>query len=332
MSATDPRLPHSSAHADDAALSTDIVVGVDGSDESFVALQWALKEAVLSGQKVNAVFGWTPSWGLGAQPETEDEWLALRREIIERLRRWSQQACIDIGYEPKELRLTSVKASGASALLRIGAHAQQIVVGRRSLNRVTRWFTGSTSASLVEASKVPVTVVRLADDDEPDVRRDIANALSASNTPAASAVQSFRYVRPVVAGVDGSPTSRRVLEYAMRVAQLHHAALHVMMCWQLKDLGTLMGYERAIPPISVGQEHAEALVKGLLDDVDIPQGLHIVTHAFHIAATNGLEHASRYADHMIVGARGLTGLNARILGSVSRHVVETAECTVTVVR
>ena len=40
----------------------DIVVGVDGSDESFAALKWAMREASLTGQSINAVFGWTHSW------------------------------------------------------------------------------------------------------------------------------------------------------------------------------------------------------------------------------------------------------------------------------
>ena len=37
----------------------DIVVGLDGSDESFAALRWAMEEARHTGQRVNAVFGWT---------------------------------------------------------------------------------------------------------------------------------------------------------------------------------------------------------------------------------------------------------------------------------
>ena len=41
----------------EAATKPDIVVGVDGSDESFAALKWALEEASLTGQSVNAVFG-----------------------------------------------------------------------------------------------------------------------------------------------------------------------------------------------------------------------------------------------------------------------------------
>ena len=50
----------------EAATKPDIVVGVDGSDESFAALKWALEEASLTGQSVNAVFGLTLSLDMGS--------------------------------------------------------------------------------------------------------------------------------------------------------------------------------------------------------------------------------------------------------------------------
>lgn len=46
----------------------DLVVGVDGSQESFGALRWALRQAALSGQTVNAVYGWSYSWDMGPEP------------------------------------------------------------------------------------------------------------------------------------------------------------------------------------------------------------------------------------------------------------------------
>ena len=59
----------------------DIVVGVDGSDESFAALRWALGEASLTGQQVNAVYAWTHSWDMGSQPEDEEQWAQMRHDI-----------------------------------------------------------------------------------------------------------------------------------------------------------------------------------------------------------------------------------------------------------
>lgn len=158
----------------------DIVVGVDGSDESFAALRWALNEASLTGQQVNAVFAWSHSWDMGSEPEDEEQWAEVRHEIAQRLRDWVSKASQGMTINEDHVKLTSVKATGTSALLEIGKDAQQIVVGRRSLGRVARWFLGSLSESLAEAAQVPVTIVRILDDEESSVQDAIANALTPS--------------------------------------------------------------------------------------------------------------------------------------------------------
>ena len=116
----------------EAATKPDIVVGVDGSDESFAALKWALEEASLTGQSVNAVFGWTHSWDMGSEPDSDEAWAKVRHDIANELRVWVDKAAAGIDFDPANLKLTSVKASGTSALLQIGHDSQQIVVGRRS--------------------------------------------------------------------------------------------------------------------------------------------------------------------------------------------------------
>lgn len=110
----------------------DIVVGVDGSEESFTALQWTLREASLSGRAVNAVYAWTHSWDMGAQPDNPDAWEKASKAITEQLLDWVNEASAGIAFDPDNLKLTSVHASGTTGLLQIGADAQQIVVGRRS--------------------------------------------------------------------------------------------------------------------------------------------------------------------------------------------------------
>lgn len=315
-------------------FDADIVVGVDGSDESFAALKWAMREAAITGQTVNAVFGWTRSWDMGAEPDSEEGWAEVRRGIAEQLRGWVDEASQGIDFDPERLKLTSVKASGTSALLQIGKDAQQIVVGRRSLGRVARWFLGSLSASLAEAAEAPVTVVRIAGGEDETVTDDIANALTPVDekvhyVPSEGVVEESR--RPVVVGVDGSETSRRALAFAMHEARVHDSPLHVLFCWQLRDLGTIPGYETSVAPIEVGQRHAEQLLAGLMASTAVPEGLEVQSHAFHIPASKGLIAASRYASHLVVGSRGLSGLDAHFLGSVSRQIVNFAESTVTVV-
>ena len=321
------------------ARQGDIVVGVDGSDESFAALRWALGEASLTGQRVNAVYAWSHSWDSGSQPEDEEQWAEKRHDIARRLQEWVVQASQGMTIDEDHVTLTSVKATGTSALLEIGKDAQQIVVGRRSLGRVARWFLGSLSASLAEEAKVPVTVVRILDEEEASVQDAIANALTPTDETVSYEMPGSplpHSQRPVVVGVDGSEISKHALRFAIEFAALHHAPLQVMFCWQLKDLGVIEGYENAVAPIAIGQEHAERMLDELLDSVqvpaqDIPEDFQIESHAFHISAAKGLIEASRYARHLVVGSRGLSGLDAHFLGSVSKQIINFADCTVTVV-
>lgn len=312
----------------------DIVVGVDGSDESFAALRWALREAQLTGQRVNAVYGWTRSWDMGSEPDDEAGWQELRDRIGARLKAWVDEAVDGMtDVTADAVTLTSVHASGTSALLQIGKNAQQIVVGRRSLGRVARWFTGSFSTSLVEeATSVPVTIVRIFTDEDETMQDAIANALTPANVTTRFARPNVAVNgRPVVVGVDGSVTSRHALEFAIHEARVHGLPLHVLFCWQLRDLGMIPGYENAVAPVEVGQQRAEQILSDMLGDRSFAQGVDLEAHAFHIAAAKGLIAASRYASHLVVGSRGLSGLDAHFLGSVSKQLVTLSECTLTVV-
>ncbi|WP_236027981.1 universal stress protein [Bifidobacterium pongonis] len=320
---------------DAAANLADIVVGVDGSDESFAALKWAMREASLTGQSINAVFGWTHSWDTNSdEPDSEESWAHVRHEIADELRSWVEQASDGIDFDPERLKMTSVRASGTSALLQIGKDSQQIVVGRRSLGRVARWFMGSLSASLAETAQVPVTVVRIAGSEDETVADEIANSLTPSNVTVhytQGSSPSKPAQRPVVVGVDGSPTSLRALDFAVWHARIHDLPLHVMFCWQLRDLGAVPGHETTVPSTEEGQRFAERVLDELLAKAGIPSDVEVVKNAFHIPASKGLIAASRYASHVVVGSRGLTGMDAHFLGSVSRQIINFAECPITVV-
>lgn len=312
----------------------DLVVGVDGSEESFAALRWALLEASLTGQSVNAVYGWSYSWDMGPEPESEEELAQVRRDIAQRLRGWVDEASRDIDISDEQIQLTSFRASGSAALLEIGKNAEQIIVGRRSLNRVARWLMGSLSSSLAEEAQVPVTIIRTKSDEDDNIQDQIANALTPGDeqvhfeTPMAP---TPRLRRPIVVGVDGSQTSYRALEFAFRLASIHQAPLHVMFCWQLKDLQVLSESSHAIPAMQEAQAYAEKLVSDMIATLPEERAIEVAGNAFHISAGKGLISASRYARHIVVGSRGLSGIDAHFLGSVSKQIINLAECNITVV-
>ena len=111
----------------ETTTKADIVVGVDGSDESFAALKWALKEASLTGQHVNAVFGWTHSWDMGSEPDSDEAWAKVRHDIANELKSWVEKAAAGIDFDPANLKLTSVKATGRNG---DRCHRQRADAGR----------------------------------------------------------------------------------------------------------------------------------------------------------------------------------------------------------
>ena len=311
-----------------------IVVGLDGSDESFAALTWALREAHKTGDGIVAVFGWTPSWDVGGEPDTEEAWAQAREGIESQLRAWIDGAMSRLPFDAPSVTLTSVRSSGTTALLEIGRNSSQIVVGRRSLGRVARWFLGSTSASIAQEAQAPVTIVRiedLADDVESQIGAALSpDAHSLKRLEAESILGEDRAL-PVVVGIDGSEGSLGALNYAAQAASRDGTTLHVLYCWQTRDLRQVPGYENAIPSLEAASRHAEEILAATVAKASIPEGVRVFQHAFHIPAAKGLLNASRYASRLVVGSRGLSGFDAHFIGSVSRKVVDFAECTVTVV-
>lgn len=308
---------------DHAGAGGDIVVGVDGSEESFQALRWALREGALHDRRVNAVFGWTKSWDMGPQPDDDETWERMRHRIVDRLRAWVDTACEGVDFDSERLTLTSVHATGTSALLRIGEHAQQIVVGRRAMAPVLRWLLGSASASLAQSAQAPVTIVRSVDDHR-RVEDEIASALLPDRLrPRPGDADD----RPVAVGVDGSDTSVDAVRFAADVARTYRVPLHVLCCWRMQDYASTS----AVATVDEGQRRAEATAAAVVERAGLADDLDVRAHAFHIAPVKGLIAASRHARRLVIGSRGLNGTDAHVLGSVSRQVVDLAECTLTVV-
>ena len=134
-------------------MSTDIVVGIDGSENSEKALLWALDEAGFRGARVRAVLTWTYLGQAGSKLgplTTEEDAQKLLVEIIER-----------VGGERASLvDAVTVNDLPASGLLdQAATDAALLVVGSRGIGGVRGLVLGSVSRTVVERSPVPVVVV-----------------------------------------------------------------------------------------------------------------------------------------------------------------------------
>lgn len=287
------------------APSAPIVVGVDGSPESRVAVDWAAREAALHGLGLRMVHVLTPP-AVMAFPEVpmpagylnwqEDE----GRKILEAMSETARDAAPDL-----EIVTEMISGPSVPTLVEASRDAHLIVVGCRGRGALARGLLGSVSTGLVHHAFCPVAVIH---DEDPTVPH-----------PALASV---------VVGVDGSPASDRALEVAFVEASLRGVDLVAVHAWSDStvfefpgtDWSTLqaMGEETLSERLSGWQERFPDVLVRRVVVADRP-------------AHQLLEQAAT-AQLLVVGSHGRGGFAGMLLGSVSTAVVHAAKMPVLVVR
>jgi nucleotide-binding universal stress UspA family protein len=140
-----------------------IVVGVDGSDHSCRALDWAMSEAavrhapltVLTVQQATAGYwGFAPSPympdpdlpGQAAKEATDETGIALGR--------------LGTGERPASVTVRTVTGLPAEEILRAGQDADMIVVGSHGAGEFRELLTRSVSSRVSHHARCPVVVIR----------------------------------------------------------------------------------------------------------------------------------------------------------------------------
>ncbi len=131
-----------------------IVVGVDGSEPSKVALRWALTLATATGSPIDAVSAWQlpPTFGAEVLPSDWDPQADAEKVITE---------TVDAVYgadRPAGLRLITVQGPAAKVLLDNSQDATMLIVGSRGHGGFTGLLLGSVSATCAEHATCPVLV------------------------------------------------------------------------------------------------------------------------------------------------------------------------------
>lgn len=140
----------------------------------------------------------------------------------------------------------------------------------------------------------------------------------------------------VVAGVDGSDASTLAVLWAAREAKLRDAGLELVCAWEVPVTGVGFGYGFA--PVS--DEMLKALAQGAEERLSLAAErareevteLDITTRVAEGPAAQALIEASRDADLLVVGSRGMGGFRGLMLGSVSAQCAHHASCPVVIVR
>lgn len=140
----------------EGAPSPVVVVGVDGSDQSLVALLWAAEYARATGGRLRAVTAWHCPTTYGIAPDWAD--VDFAAEAAEQLAASLAQA---LGDGPALLVESSVvEGQSAPVLLDAASDADLLVVGSHGHGRIAGMLMGSVSTHCVEHAPCPVVVVR----------------------------------------------------------------------------------------------------------------------------------------------------------------------------
>lgn len=135
-----------------------IVVGVDGSDHSSIALDFAYGEARRRDARLTVVHAYAtpvywgvPEFGAVVPPQPHDETVAEAEAVLERV---LADAPDDVAIER-----SVVEGPAASVLLDAAEQADLLIVGSRGHGGFMGLLLGSTSHQVVTHATCPVTVV-----------------------------------------------------------------------------------------------------------------------------------------------------------------------------
>ncbi len=141
--------------------------------------------------------------------------------------------------------------------------------------------------------------------------------------------------RRVVVGVDGSPSSRAALAWAVRQAGETGASVEAVIAWHYPAMVAGVPFA-PIGPLEGGgryRDFAATVLSDAVSETVDPDGPVKVSSAVREGnAARVLLDAAEGADLLVVGSRGHGGFAEALLGSVSQACVHHAQCPVVIVR
>ncbi|MBN0043729.1 universal stress protein [Streptomyces actuosus] len=282
-----------------------VVVGVDGSEPSLRAVDWAADEAVLRGLPLRVVY---------ASLWERYEGTSLARDLHKPSEEVRAADIVDGAVRRAERRQPDVKVSGdvlpeeaEYALVREGRNATALVLGTRGRSGVAEALLGSVSLTVAGHADCPVVVVRGNHDNQ-----------------AATAVHGR-----VVVGVGEDQGEGAVVRFAVEEARRRGVPLEALRAWRCPAHESADHPLLAGGPARVHEERAAEVLEAAL--ADVPEDVRVRRLTVEGNARRTLVDVSHDADLLIVGARRRHGSHGLQLGRVAHAVLHHSACPVAVV-
>jgi nucleotide-binding universal stress UspA family protein len=137
----------------------------------------------------------------------------------------------------------------------------------------------------------------------------------------------------IIVGVDGSGHSQRALEWAMKEAAVRHLPLTVLTVDPaiVGYFGGAVTSPRDLELTGQAEAAVKAEVDAVLTGLDGAHPESVTVQAVHGFPVEELVNASKTADLIVLGSRGVGGFARLMLGSTADQVVRHAHCPVTIV-
>ncbi|MCX4993120.1 universal stress protein [Streptomyces sp. NBC_00568] len=287
-------------------MTLPLVTGIDGSDESLTAVDWAVDEAARHGLPLRLVHAsrWeryeraVPSHSLSRPSE---------RVFLENL---VATAAERAGRRDPEVKVTTeiVPDDAVDALLREGDNAFALVTGARGRGELKSLLLGSVGLAVAARASCPVIVVR----------GDKAGLAGSHER--------------ILLGAGEPVTGEETVRFAFSEAEARGCALDVVRAWRRPAHESADDPALADEPARGHEERASDLLDTLLRgaEADHPD-VRVLRVMVEGPAHSVLVRRSAAADLVIVGARRRHGHLGLQLGRVSHTLLHHADCPVAVV-
>ncbi|WP_028648564.1 universal stress protein [Nocardiopsis sp. CNT312] len=291
-----------------------VVVGIDGSDNSNAALEWAAVEADRRGVPLTLVYALgmpliVTAYGRPVRFQPTQEISDQADQVMTRAVKRAQEIAPSV-----EIKTMTDLEEAPLAIIRHCHPHDLIVVGTRGMGSVASVFAGSVSVRLAAHAPCPVVAVPAA----------------VGGSPKTTALDR------VVVGVDGSKHARRALGLAVDLVKEGSGELVVVNSWEVvfphdPVALTAAGYQRQD---EVLDRESESMVAELIADVIDAQGDEAGVPVSVIrtpkSPTDALLDAAEDADAIVVGSRGRGSVLGLLLGSVSQSVLHRSKVPVVI--
>ncbi|MFG2628989.1 universal stress protein [Streptomyces sp. NPDC048473] len=284
-----------------------VVVGVDGSEGSLRALDWAAAEAARARLPLRVVHAslWERYEGTHPASDTErptDEILAEHLVAVaqERAQRLGPEVRVVASVQPED---------PVAALVRESHEAALVVLGSRGRGRIAGMLLGSISLALAGRSHCPVVVVQA----------------TAPSTPPESG--------RIVVGIGDAAGPSAAAAFALGQAASRHGELIAVRAWRRPAHEALSHPLLSGSPASAHHQQAEEHLDEVLAVLDRTGSSDATIHrsVMQGPAHQELIEAAAGAELLVVGARRTDGWHGFHLGPVNHAMLHYAPCPVAVV-